>query len=251
MSVFGLKNITELKIWFIHSGGLSKQLKTVMELEAFLIPFIYNTPQTKVPWDCGNSIRKPDLQISLRFRQGTCQSFLIYTHRGGNSTGGPSACHCAGSGCAMCMVGACIGHPSWWVCNRRYSCFKWATMLSLMSGVEIWSRTLPLSKERVKSPENISYIIRATTGMTCWRNPSFQPSHHTVHFCSLARTPCQRRFPAGEFPQTPKPHSQLSAVWHTQHQHLLRQKSSSPVGVSPCERSQQRRTVLWFLWVST
>lgn len=83
MSVFGLKNITELKIWFIHSGGLSKQLKTVMELEAFLIPFIYNTPQTKVPWDCGNSIRKPDLQISLRFRQGTCQSFLIYTHTQG------------------------------------------------------------------------------------------------------------------------------------------------------------------------
>lgn len=103
MSVFGLKNITELKIWFIHSGGLSKQLKTVMELEAFLIPFIYNTPQTKVPWDCGNSIRKPDLQISLRFRQGTCQSFLIYTHRGGNSTGGLSLrrqwlCHVHGGG---------------------------------------------------------------------------------------------------------------------------------------------------------
>lgn len=46
----------------------------------------------------------------------------IYTHTGEGTA--QEACHCAGSGCAMCMVGACIGHPSWWVCNRRYSCFK-------------------------------------------------------------------------------------------------------------------------------
>lgn len=55
----------------------------------------------------------------------------------------------------------------WWVCSRQYSCFRWVTMLSLISGIEICRRTLPLSKDRVLSPENISVIIRATTGMTC------------------------------------------------------------------------------------
>lgn len=57
----------------------------------------------------------------------------------------------------------------WWVCSRQYRCFRWDTMLSLMSGTEICSRTLPLSKDRVLSPENISVIMRATTGIT-WRD---------------------------------------------------------------------------------
>lgn len=39
-------------------------------------------------------------------------------------------------------------------------------MLSFISGTEICSRTLLLSKDRVLSPENISVIIRATTGIT-------------------------------------------------------------------------------------
>lgn len=41
-------------------------------------------------------------------------------------------------------------------------------MLSLTSGTDICRRTLPLSNDRVLSPENISLIMRATTGMT-WK----------------------------------------------------------------------------------
>lgn len=63
----------------------------------------------------------------------------------------------AGRAGGICMLGVgCMGCQLSWVWRMRYSCFSWATMLSLMSGVEICRRTLPLSKDRVKSPENIS-----------------------------------------------------------------------------------------------
>ena len=65
----------------------------------------------------------------------------------------------------------------WWVCSRQYSCFRWVTMLSLISGIEICRRTLPLSKDRVLSPENISVIIRATTGMICGTEEGQDESH--------------------------------------------------------------------------
>lgn len=67
----------------------------------------------------------------------------------------------------------------WWPCSRQYSCFRWVTMLSLISGIEICRRTLPLSKDRVLSPENISVIIRATTGMTCRTEDRYESSNQT------------------------------------------------------------------------
>lgn len=67
----------------------------------------------------------------------------------------------------------------WWPCSRQYSCFRWVTMLSLISGIEICRRTLPLSKDRVLSPENISVIMRATTGMTCGTEDQYESSNQT------------------------------------------------------------------------